>query len=105
MKRLIILCLLSTTAFADSTASKPDFTNSCEMAITTSLSVAQGITHRALNLQQSSSETSDDDLPSLHINTFSNEELDEIRKTSEMSDIQLAVYEQEKGLTDDGAIE
>ena len=52
-------------------------------AVSTAVSVAQSITHKALELQKSANETSADDLPSLTISSYNDEEIEgEFKQTS-----------------------
>lgn len=74
-------------------------------AVATSASIAQAIAIKALEFQKSYTNQSDSDLPSLHINSFSDSEIEEIRITASMTDLELAAYESQKGMVDSGAIE
>lgn len=63
-------------------------------ALATSLSVAQSIAYKALDVERTRNAINDDDLPELTISEYTTGEMDEIRRRASMSDVELAKLEE-----------
>ena len=74
-------------------------------AVATSVITAQALTHKALSLQKETSGANDDDLPKLVIESMTDSEIETAQAQANMTDLELALLEQQGGLNDDGAIE
>lgn len=63
-------------------------------ALATSVSVAQTIMFKALDIERQRSTVTDDDLPELSISGYSADEMLEIRRRASMTDLQLTALEE-----------
>lgn len=63
-------------------------------ALATAASVAQAISFRALEIDKQRSTVNDDDLPSLSITGYSNEEVEDIRRRASLSELELSALEE-----------